>query len=124
MGGGGEHHVAPIVLGKRCHRDGARQHMLMHRMGILMSVEPFVAECVWCTVAVIMLLLLQDGDVVPKTPYYHQSLWHNLVLLATWGIPNIKLAFIDPVSTKYQQQQHGRTLLSSLSETQTLCGVL
>jgi len=36
--------------------------------------------------------------VVPSTPYYHQSLWHNLVLLATWGIPDIRLAFIDLVS--------------------------
>lgn len=40
----------------------------------------------------------QDGGVVPGTPYYHQSLWHNLVLMATWGVPNIKLAFIDLVS--------------------------
>ena len=41
---------------------------------------------------------MQDGDIVPGTPYYHQSLWHNLVLLATWGVPDIKLAFIDLVS--------------------------
>lgn len=35
---------------------------------------------------------------MPGTPYYHQALLHNLVLLATWGVPNMRLAFIDLVS--------------------------
>lgn len=32
---------------------------------------------------------------MPGTPYYHQSLMHNLVLLAAWGVPDLRLAFID-----------------------------
>jgi hypothetical protein len=39
----------------------------------------------------------QDGDVVTGAPYYYQSMWHNLVLLAAWGVPGLKLAFIDLV---------------------------
>lgn len=40
---------------------------------------------------------------VSGAPYYHQSMWHNLALLAAWGVPGIKLAFIDLVRTPYKQ---------------------
>ena len=42
----------------------------------------------------------QDEDVVPSMPYYHQYLWYNLVMMATWGVKDIKLAMIDAVRTQ------------------------
>ena len=30
-------------------------------------------------------------------PYYHQYLWYNLVMMATWGVQDIRLAMIDAV---------------------------